>query len=125
MAASPPGGYSHNLGIDGRATLMGGFLKKFAPMMGALLGIPAPMMGYLFGNFTSTWGKKWPFPFKMTQFLPIMGGFYANLAPMMGAFIVIRRGGRSCRRLHIHSNFPSKYPPKASQITDKYLPLLS
>ena len=28
--------------------------------------------------------KKWPFSFKMTQFLPIMGGFSPSFAPMMG-----------------------------------------
>ena len=30
--------YSHTLGIYGCADLMGGFLKKFAPVMGAFLG---------------------------------------------------------------------------------------
>ena len=59
---------------------------------------------YLFGNFTSTWGKKWPFSFKMTQFLPIIGGFYANFAPMIGAFFDICRRGP-----HIRSKFPSEY----------------
>ena len=68
---------------------MGGFLKKFAPMMGAFLGHPSTCYGYLFRNFTSTWDKKWPFSFKITQFWPIMGGFYANFAPMMGAFFMI------------------------------------
>ena len=38
-------GYSHTSVIYGCAVLMGGFLKKFAPMMGAFGGIPAPIMG--------------------------------------------------------------------------------
>ena len=51
----------------------------------------------------------------MTQFLLIMGGFYANFAPMMGAFFAIRHGGRSHRRPHIRSKFPSEYPPPRVQ----------
>ena len=66
---------------------MGGFVKKFAPMMGALiLGHPSTYYGYFFWNFTFTWGTKWPFPYKMTQFLPIRGGFSINFALVMGVF---------------------------------------
>ena len=75
--------------------------EKLCTYDGYFLGHPSTYHGYLFGNFTSTWGKKWQFSFKMTQFLPIMGGFYANFAPMMGAFFAICRGGRSRRGPHM------------------------
>ena len=88
-------------------------MKKFAPMMGAFSCVFEHLStyhGYLFGNFSSTWGKKWPFSFKITQFLPIMGGFSENFAPMMGAFSATRHGGCSHRGPHIRSNFLSEYP---------------
>ena len=54
-------------------------MKKFAPMVSAFLSIPPPTFQeylYLLANFFSTWGKKWPFSFKMPQFLLFMGGFH-------------------------------------------------
>ena len=47
-------------------------------MMGAFWGIRAPIMGNFLEILPPLGIKKWPFFFKITQFLLIMGGFYAN-----------------------------------------------
>ena len=65
----------------------GWVFEKVCIYDGCFSGHPSTYHGYLLGNFTFTSGKKWPFSFKKTQFLPIMGGFYANFAPMVGYFL--------------------------------------
>ena len=78
------GGCSSISGIYGCATLMGGFVKKFASMMGVFFQVLASqhLSWVPFLEILPLLGKKWPFSFKMTKFLPIMGGFSADFAPM-------------------------------------------
>ena len=87
---SPRGGcYSHTLGIYGCVTLIGRFMKMFAPMMGAcFLSNLSPIMGTFLAILPSMRVKNKHFSPQMAQFLPIMVVFSANFVPMMGTFFL-------------------------------------